>query len=400
MGKPMNRMKMWAATAVAAMALGISPAIQADEPDQGGSVLKSSIKLGGNYTDNFYYSPNPGRGVLGLVAAPELSYAYILPRFKFFTLGSAEAAGFNSPGGNDNYLDGTVKAGAEWQSAERHRFAYGTEAQFSHDPLGTERTAGSAAQDVTIDRWRKFGADAKYYYGLPVDPLNLEAALKADHKQYTSNETVTKFLDYASILGDVTFLYNYSPKTALLLDLSGTRTGFDQAASSSLDSTELRSLVGMRWSATAKTNADIRVGYLSRRPRSSSLDTFNAITWRADVRWAPVSTRMFTFQTGRVSQESYSASIFSFIDGRYIAAEWAEEWAPRLTTKTSAGYSQSRFVGAGRVDDTYLTTAGAEYKATEYATLLGNVGYGYRQSNTAGLDYNRFSSYIGIKFSR
>ena len=400
MSKLMNRIEMWSAFVLMAATSTVLQAEFTDEIGRGGSVFQTSIELGANYTDNFYYSSNPGHNVFGLVAAPELAYAYILPRFKFVASGSAEAAGFNLPGNEDNYLDGTGKVGMEWQSAERHRFTYGSEVQFAHDPFGTERTAGSSTQNATIDRWRRFGAGANYYYGLPTDLFNLETSLKADHKQYTSNETITKFLDYSSVLGDVTFLYNHSPKTAFLLDLSGTRTGFDQATSSGLDSTELHSLIGMRWLATAKTNADIRVGYQSRRPRNSNQQTFNSVNWRADIRWAPVSNRAFTLQTGRSSQESYLVNVFSFLDIRHISMEWAEEWAPRLTTKAAVAYSQSRFIGFSRVDDDYLATVGADYKATEYTTLLGNIGYGVRNSNIANLDYNRLTSYIGIKFTR
>lgn len=389
---------------LAAWASFLPLAAQADfdgsPEDRGGSVFHAAAQLGGVYTDNFFYSPSPNRNVLGLMLAPELVYGYSLSRFRFTAMGSAELATFNQPGNEDDYVDGKTKIGAEWQSAERHRFIYNADVQFSHDPYGTERTAGLATQNATLDRWRKYGTDIKYYYGLPADGFNLESAFNAVRKQYTTNEAITQFLDYGSVLGDLTFLYNYSPKTALLFDVSAVRTAFEQQASSGLDSTALHYLVGGRWTPTSKTNADIRVGYSTRRLRDSQRSQFSSLDWRASFRWGATASRAFLIKTERISQESYSANLFSFVDNRTASVAWTEDWSPLISTSAEVAYVQSRFIGAPRVDNSYAAKLGGEYRATQYATLLANLGYGRRQSNLTGLDYNRFDSYIGIKFSR
>jgi hypothetical protein len=382
----------------------VLPYAQADDSvapeDNGGSVFHASVQVGGSYTDNFYFTPNPDQNVFGLVLAPELLFAHNFSRFRFTAQGAAESAIFNAPGKEDDYIDGKTKVGLEWQSAERHRFNYGANVNFSHDPFGTERTTGSPAQNTTLDRWRQFGSGIKYFYGLPADGFNVESELVAARKQYTSNQDVTQALDYSTVLGDVTFLYNYSPKSALLFDVTGVQTNFEKASSSKLDSNALHYLVGGRWVLTSKTDADVRVGYVTRRPRDSSLDSFNTVDWRVNLHWGPTAYRSFTLKTARTSDESYAANTFSFIDNRSAAVSWSEDWAARFTTKTEINYIQSRFVGFSRVDDYYSAKLEGEYRVAQYTALLANVGYAKRTSNITNLDFNRLNSYVGIKFSR
>ncbi len=82
----------------AAAALVAPPALFAEESDRGGTVRKSCINTGANYTYNCYYSPNPRRGVFGLLAAPAWSDATSLRPLKFCGAWSADAPGCKRAG--------------------------------------------------------------------------------------------------------------------------------------------------------------------------------------------------------------------------------------------------------------------------------------------------------------
>lgn len=389
---------------VAATCWGFVADIRAQELDglgeSDGSLLKASVQLGANYTDNFYYSANPGSGVFGALLKPQISYLYGLPRFQFIADGTADLAGFNSPSSEDNYADVQSRLRLVWLSAERHRFGYGAAVKFGHDAFGTERTAGTSLQDRVLDRWRTEAMDATYFYGLPIDTLKVGLRAKANNKRYTTNIATTQFIDYSSVSGGATLFYKLGPKTDFLIDASGKQTVFDK--SEQLSFNEMRYLAGVRWQATAKTSGDARIGLVRSSPRnatSSGFKDFSALSWQADVHWMPLTYRKFSFTTGRDSEASYLRSV-SFNDVRYSKLTWSESLSSRLVTKVSGGALTTNFVNTSRTDDMYTAAISAEYEISQAVVLLGNIGYEWRDSTIDTIDYKKYTAYLGMRYAR
>lgn len=362
--------------------------------------FRGYAQLGASYTDNFYYSPNPGRGVAGLQFKSDLSYVYALPRFRFAALGGMQAEGFNIANSADAYVDGHVNLAADWRAAERHGFSYLVNSVFGHDPFGTERTAGGVFNNAELDHWRALGMGGKYAYGLSSDPINLEVRLNGNTKQYTTNTAVTQFIDYSALTGGATVLFNYSPKTAFLLDVSGNQTNFDKAPlvpNQVLDYTEYRVLTGVRWLATAKTSGDVRVGYFNHQPKAGSVfEQVSSVDWQVNAKWEPLSTRSFTMTAGRSSIPSYLTAV-SFIDNQAVSITWREDWTERFTTKLMPSYTIQDFHQSVRRDNLFSTNFVTEYKLAQSVALVNYLTYSFRHSNTAAVEFDRLAAFAGVR---
>ncbi|HUP91372.1 MAG TPA: outer membrane beta-barrel protein [Solimonas sp.] len=396
-----------------------------------GSHVNLSVEAGVTYTDNFF-SQNGGcfealpattpptqvctekRDAWGGLLQPTAGYTFAIPRFRFNTDVRAELAMFDLPSNVDDYADVVAAAGLEWQSALRHRFDYIGQLQFDHDPFGSERTEASGVQDRKLDRWRRFSGDARYHYGLPTAPFNLDLRVTAGDKEYTTNRASsppgsglgggTRFLDFEKQVAALTLLYNLSPKTALLADAVGARTAFDNnpGGSRNRDGIDLHYRVGVRWLATAKTSGDVRVGVVERRGKGAASSDFTEPDWEGTLNWMPLSYTQLQFQTGRRIQESYLTNV-NFLDNTYYNLEWSFDWTSRIVTRLAAGYSQTEFVGApspGRRDDHWHFGANGEYRATRSLSLLVAGWLFKRDSTLDRRDYDKVTAYLGARYAR
>lgn len=365
-----------------------------------GTRVTVSMETGASYTDNFFYTETDRReDGSGLLVRPGVALSRILPRFKFLADAGAEFGWFDLPGSVDDYGDYRFSLGSEWQSAARHRFSFVSRLREGHDPFGTERTEGTALENRDIDEWRDVRTDVTYRYGLPTDIYNIELRVIGQNKEYQNNRDVTQFLDHEKMTGELLAYYNLSGKTALFLDIIGTRSYYETVASGAIDrgAEEWRYLLGTRWLATGKTSGTLGVGYIDRSPRDQSRDNLHAIDWRVSVTWSPQIVRSFTLQSGRNSQESYLNTV-EYIDNRYVALDWTEHWTARLRTKATARYVASDFVGDPREDRSWGYGLETEYLLTPSLTLLGQASNGHRESDVFFAEYDRTYVYLGGRY--
>lgn len=366
-----------------------------------GTRLELSLEAGARFTDNFYYTSDvlgQDEGT-GLIVKPAVSLVSATPRFMFTARAAAETGSFDTVS-EDNYQDYQFSLGADWKPALRHRFTYSSRLEYDHDPFGTERTEGTARATRELDEWRRFRSQLQYQNGLPADPINLEFSLFGVSKDYQTNQLTTQFLDYQIVGGDTTLFYNYSPKTRLFANLMASHITVDAVAPGAFDrgANELRYLLGTRWAATSRTSGDVRVGYVSRKASDARRDDFSSFDWRAQVIWSPLATRSFSFTGGRDSQESYLANV-DFINNIFYSVQWSEDWTQRFRTEMVVGFVDSEFIGTNRRDDVLRLSLDGEYRLSRSLKLLGNVGQYQRDSQPSTFDYDRFSSYLGIRYS-
>lgn len=365
-----------------------------------GTRMTVSMETGASYTDNFFYTETDRReDGTGLLVRPGIILSRVLPRFKFLADAGAEFAWFDLPSSVDDYGDYRFSLGSEWQSAARHRFSFTARLRDGHDPFGTERTEGTALENRDIDEWRDIRTDMTYRYGLPTDIYNIELRVIGQNKEYQNNRGVTQFLDHEKMTGELLAYYNLTGKTALFLDIIGTRSYYETVASGAFDrgAQEWRYLLGTRWLATGKTSGTLGIGFIDRSPRDESRDEVQTIDWRVSVTWSPQIVRSFMLQSGRSSQESYLNTV-EYIDNRYVALDWTEHWTARWQTKATARYIASEFVGAPREDRSWGYGIEAEYLATPRLTLLGQASNGHRESDIFFAEYDRAYAYLGARY--
>lgn len=367
-----------------------------------GSRLRTSLEVGVDYTDNFFYARKSAEeSGSGLLVRPEVTLTRKVPRFTFIGGVSGEAGWYDFSGDADDYTDYSLRLGGDWQSAPRHRFEFDARLKSGHDPFGTERTENTPLENREIDTWRDTRSEVRYYLGLPSDRINFEVGVSARNKEYTNNEEATQFLSHEKVLGNFTTYLNFTPKTSAFVVVAGQRTYFEDIAAGAFDrgATTLRYLVGARWAATSKTSGDFRVGYVDRDPRDPDRDNFQRFDWLAEVSWAPRAYRQFLLQTGRSAQESFLNTV-DFIDNRYGTLIWVEQWTPRFQTQAAGRYMESTFVGSPRQDELFGYSLSTEYRMTPYLTLVGLASSGQRDSEVDFANYERFYAYVGARYAR
>lgn len=380
--------------------LSMATAAGAQSLDEGTRV-NLSLETGLSYTDNFYYTPetmdqDEGAGVL---VKPALSLSRAQPRFSF-ALGTEGEVGFFDTVSEDRYQDYAFFLNADWKPAMRHRFGYTSRLEYDHDAFGTERSEGTLRENRELDEWRRIRNEVQYQHGLPADTFNLELTVAASGKDYTTNQSTTRFLDHQIIAGETSLIYNYSPKTRVFLNVIAAHNSQDEVAPGAIDrsANEYRYLLGTRWAGSGKTSGDIRLGYVERKRADSRREDFSGLDWRAQVTWSPLATRSFGFSGGRSGQESYLNNV-DFLNNHFYSLQWTEDWTERARTKLTVGYVDSEFVGTARQDELVRASLEGEYRLAQRLTLLGQVGQASRDSNTSIFDYDRLSSYLGLRYS-
>lgn len=371
-----------------------------------GTIFRTVLEAGANYTDNAYYTNDTGEPFdsTGFLLRPDFSLSRVLPRFKLTAGASAEYGTFDLPGDEDDYLDYQLALSAKWLSALRHSWTFASTLREDHDPFGTERTENTPLATRELDEWRETGGNFGYRYGMPTDRYNIDVALRAFNRSYTTNQAETQFLEHESAIAQLAGYYNVTPKSALYAVVSGGRTMYEVVQPGSIDrsATEMRYGLGGQWKASAKTAGDLRFGYVDRKRRNSDEEGFTSFDWTASVSWSPRSYRSFELQTGRASQESYLNSV-DFINNRFVMLGWSEQWTQLFQSQLNARLLDSEFVGSSRTDQASIISLSMQYRVLRDFTLLANASTNTVDSeasfDSSFAEYDRFYGYLGIRYS-
>lgn len=367
----------------------------------------TSLDLLRNYTDNFFYQEQGAITARGFSAKPTVTLTRDDEITTLTLRGVGEYSKYDLPPGfEDNYLDWDGAGNFRWTAGTRNRVDFAADYRHGHDPLGTVRTQGSQTE-TRVDQWNNTSGEIKYRFGAPEAAINIEAAGNIHDRQYTTNENATQFLNYTTVGGGSTLFYNYSPKTAALVDVEYKDVNFDMDNPAvgffNRDFRELVYRAGIRWKASAKTTGDLRAGYSTQNyKRGGNAQRAN---WRGSIIWAPAARTTFTLITARSTQETYLNTARS-IDNLDVAGEWAQRWGDRLTTFFQARYVASDFTGSTngsggseRQDSVINLSLSAEYRLLRYFSILGNAGRSRRSSNVAGLNFEVTSAYVGLRLT-
>ena len=333
------------------------PAVAADSIHMrnlgSGLELGASLQGSQTYSDNFFYEEKGGHAVHGLVLAPELALKQRFGRAFAALNAGLQFARFDLPKSDSDFNDGAIGAVFEYDGGVRNFFTVSAATRHGHDPFGTDRTSGVGATlpDRNLDLWTTNNAAARYRYGAPTATLNIELSGGYAKKDYTTNEATTVFLDFRKASLAQTLFFNYSPKTAALVELGEESVRFDRNAPKGVDrdAKEYRLRAGVRWKATAKTTGDIRVGGVRRSLDDKRINVLTGLSWDAKVRWEPFSKTSLSLETGRSSQESFLTTV-SVVDNRDYAVSLSQGLGNNFRTIVTARRTDSDFVGTSRRD--------------------------------------------------
>ena len=157
----------------------------------------------------------------------------------------------------DNYDDHAVglDANNEWSTRLRTLLRY--DFVRGHDARGA--TASATAADAP-DRWYTNDLRGTAVYGASGAQGNIGVDAGWGNRHYLDNTNITGAKDYEHKDLGGTFYYRVAPATQALFQVQG--SWFDYDTNTSLDSTESRYYVGVKWDATAKTQGMAKIGYM------------------------------------------------------------------------------------------------------------------------------------------
>lgn len=361
--------------------------------------LRASVGAAGFYTNNFYYQSSGEEAAQGFLLRPQVVYLGETRKVGLFAKAAAEYGMFSAPRSEDDYLDGNLGVKLALTPTLRNRFYLDLAYALGHDPFGIDRTENSVASGVDLDQWRTTTTGGRYRYGAPGARINGEIGVSVFDKQYTTNRSVTDPLGYTATTVDYQVFYNYSPKTIALLDFSRTGNDFDEPFPGQPDTRSgptWRTLVGVKWLATAKSSGDVRVGYRKREFDNGS-NEFQGLDWSAGVQWSPTVPWVLELKTGR-SEAAGFAPDTQTIDVRASSVTVTRSIDARSKFKAELGMVRSSFFGNTRVDNSRNLAVNFERRARERLYWVGDLGYNTRDSNAAGRDFSRWSAAVGLRY--
>jgi polysaccharide biosynthesis protein VpsM len=399
-----RRFSVWC-SACAALAISTGSPAQtsgesSEDTDLSGSPVTLSLRSVGYYTDNFYNQPTDEASTLGALINPEIGFLEESAKLQVMGKIDGEYGVFDLPGSEDDYLDGGARLRIVSQGTARNQIRIGAAFDHGHDAFGVNRTEDAAARDDDLDRWNQTAGSLHYKYGTAGARLNVEVGVRALDKHYITNRSGTEVLNYEARTGEYTLFYNYSPKTAALVDFSRTDYSFDRpfGAVDTRGGELYRARAGMRWQATGKTGGDVRVGW---RERTFDIGTpdIEGVDWEATLDWSPVPRTQVAFSTARSEQQSY-ASAARVIDIASFAVNWKYNLTARSRSTVTLERLNVEFDGSSRDDHINTAGIGLEHLLKRNFNIVANLGMTQRSSTSFYRDYDRLNAFVGIRLGR
>jgi hypothetical protein len=284
----------------------------------------------------------------------------------------------------DSYTDYSLLGNGDLVFSGRMGLTLRAEHRHGHDPRGSTDRGVSA----TPDEYDNSGIDGVFRYGAPGARGRIEIDAGAFARRYTNNRLSTAASDRdTSALGG-TFFWRVMPRTELLFQAQHRDIDYRLAAST-LDSTEDRYLVGVKWEATAATTGTAKFGRLKKDFDSPLRQDFSGSSWDVGVRWSPLTYSVFDFVTSK--QASESTGVGDTVVGTNYGVTWSHAWSSRLRTQALASFRNDAYTGAGvsRKDDTTSFGLRVAYDFRRWLRFGAEYTHFERDSNDNAFNYKR-----------
>ena len=329
---------------------------------------------------NFLFSADDG------VSAYSVNYALMRGEY------------FNSE--EDNYTDHYVTGNAGWELNARNRLALSASFTDGHEPRGTGFSQGSGDEQSAPDRFMSNDFNGTYTFGADSAKGQIILQLGTADKDYDGGmRTLTR--DRGTDYGSFAFNYNAGGRTKLLAEVGRREIGYDYTAPGveTLNSAEMRYLVGITWEGTAKTSGTIKVGSRTKDFESRSREDFTGPSWEVGVRWSPKTYSAFDLSTSRRSDET--SGVGNFIDVESYALSWHHAWAERLSSQVTFDHAINDYRGSTveREEDTNTGTLRLNYQMQRWLAFNAGVIVTDKESTAEGFGFEKNMTFVGLQAS-
>jgi len=363
---------------------------------QGGAIrvepftVRAAVQAGVGYNDNVNLSSTNQTSSMFLTMSPSVSMGLDNEAQRYYVVYRGNYGSYVSSSADD-YAEHNLglSAANEWSSRLRTLLRY--------EFVRTQNPQGSTTATVTApERWQVNALRASVSYGSAGAPGRLEGSAAYVHHKYLDNRAATAARDYEQFDAGGTFYWRVAPKTQALTEVR--RSEITHDADPSLDSTEMRYLVGARWLATAKTTGSVRAGYLTRDFAASTRPDFGGLTYEADATWTPLSYSSVSVAATRTTREPVETGS-SFVLDHLLSVAWTHAWSDRVRSMATAVYGDQEHEALGRTDTLYAIGLRATYGFHRRLRFGAEFRHDSRSSPVPVLDYRRNITLMTVEAS-
>ena len=341
------------------------------------------IDLAHGYDDNLFLRPSATTSSSFTIVSPYVRAEANPGPHKFGLLFRIDDGRYHSSPA-DSYTDYGLIGTGDMVFSGRAGLKLRAEHRHGHDPRGSTDRGISA----TPDEYDNTGIDGVFRYGAPGARGRIEVDAGAFARRYTNNSATTAAADRDTAQLGGTFFWRVMPRTELLGQV-GYRNIDYKLSTSTLDSTETRYLIGVKWEATAATTGIAKFGRLKKDFDSAARQDFSGSSWDVGVRWSPLTYSVFDFVSSKQTAES--TGVGDSVISKNYGVTWSHAWSSRLRTQALASFRNDAFLGAGssRVDDNVSFGLKVAYDFRRWLRLGAEYTHFERNSNDNAFNYKR-----------
>jgi len=347
-------------------------------------VVYPAVEFAQGHDDNLFLSPGPRQSSSFTKVSPHVRAEGRTGANRFgFGMRMDDARYHASPA--DSYTHYAITADTDLVFSGRSALRLAA--------LHRRATEGRGTTDRTVstepDAFENTGIEGRYRYGAPGAKGRIEVEGSAFAQRYTNNRAFTSGADRDTLRLGGTFFWRVMPRTDLVFQAQ--RNEFDyKLAGSTLDSTERRLLLGVKWEATAATTGTAKFGRMRKDFEAGGRSSVSDSSWDVGVRWSPLTYSVFDFTSSKQTNESTLAGADTVVSKIY-GVTWSHAWSSRLRTHALASLRNDDFVGTGvnRNDDTASFGLKVGYDFRRWLRLGAEVTHHDRESNGPALNYRR-----------
>ncbi|MBF0142672.1 MAG: outer membrane beta-barrel protein [Magnetococcales bacterium] len=248
----------------------------------------------------------------------------------------------------------------------------------SHDERGAPGT-GAVKAMLEPNAWLENVADgsAQYTSG------RFRTVMKYGyHDKSSENNDLSAQNRHWNDLG-LTLMYALAPKTALLTELGW--LGYVYDTTPLTDSEERRLLTGVTWTATAKTEGELKVGVTSKDFADPAKEEATSLALSSNVKWKPHTWTTVNLSASRNFEEGEagSGSYVNTILGADLEQQLRSWWV--LTSNLRLTNSDYR---TDRAEDLWTGGVGLEYRLPKWYVVGTEFSKSNKHSTMANSDYD------------
>jgi hypothetical protein len=269
----------------------------------------------------------------------------------FFEVSADAAVGLYRDSSADNFEDGAISAGYNYQPSEKLLIKVYAGVKQLHDT----RTATTVLTNNEPDVYQDSTLDGELYYG----ENNSEGAysllsFNLTDKSYSTNPATnaSKEREQNELSGLI--LFPLAPNTRLRV--SARYRSFDYNTANTLDSTQIRGLLGIEWQASGQTLLSIDVGSQKKQFDQNSISDDSEDAWEIGLIWAPEEYNQIELAASNDFDESITTA--EYLTKRKVDLTWRYSWEDYLTTELEFGNSEeTSFFATTQTAETITYTA-------------------------------------------